>query len=194
MNPFQKFQDALVAMYPGLSVFSDISWDKITKEYLADHDERPQDVDEFVFGFPQFLQDKASRDECPSHLFELAYFELIENELLNSDLLMPSDEGIHLNPSLSFLNLEFDICLMVDEATKGNIQIIQRPHILCLYRHPERGLLHTEITQEFLEVLQALENGAFPSMEIFPEHQQMAVRKLMELGVILEGLKVHPHS
>jgi hypothetical protein len=68
-------------MYPGLSVFSDISWDKITKEYLAGHDERPQDVEEFVFGFPQFLQDKASREECPSHLFELAYFELIENEL-----------------------------------------------------------------------------------------------------------------
>lgn len=194
MNPFQKFQDALVAMYPGLSVFSDISWDKITKEYLAGHDERPHDVEEFVFGFPQFLQDKASREECPSHLFELAYFELIENELLNSDLVLPVEVGIHLNPSLSFLNLEFDICLMIDEATKGNIQIIPRPHILCLYRHPERGLLHIEINQEFLDVLQGLENGSFPSRQSAPEHQHKALNQLLEVGAVLEILKVQTHS
>jgi hypothetical protein len=186
MNPFQHFQDALESMYPSLSVFSDINWDETTKEYVASHDERPQDVEEFVFGFPEFLQQKAAQDECPIHLFELAFFELIENDMLNAEMTLPEMKGIHLNPTLSFLNLEFDICLMVSEATKGNIQIIQRPHILCLYLHPSRGMNHVDITNRYLEILQQLEEGPLSNRSNIPSAQQEALNELIDLGLVLE--------
>ncbi len=186
MNHFQKFQDALEQMYPGLSVFSDISWDKITKEYIASYDDRPQDIEEFVFGFPEFLQDKASRDECPVHLFELAYYELLENNMIHTEMPTIDSSGLHMNPTLSFLNLEYDITQMVDEATKGNIQIIPKDHILCLYRHPQTGFNSVDISPEQLTILQQLEKGPIASPNQIAAPLQEHLTKMLDLGLVLK--------
>ena len=60
--------------------------------------------------------------------------------MIEANVPLPMVKGIHLNPTLSFLNLEYDVSVMVDEATKGNVQIIERPHVLCIYRHPQPAL------------------------------------------------------
>jgi len=132
------------------------------------------------------LQQKAAQDECPIHLFELAFFELIENDMLNAEMILPEMKGIHLNPSLSFLNLEFDICLMVSEATKGNIQIIHRPHILCLFLHPTRGMNHVDITTRYLEILQQLEDGPLSNRSSISGDQQESLNELIDLGLVVE--------
>ena len=186
MNFFKSFQDALETMYPSLTVFSDMNWEEISQEYIATHEERPQDIDEFIFHFPQFLQEKAALGECPIYLFELAFFELMQNQTLATDADMPNTKGIHLNPTLSFLNLEFDVSLMVDEATKGNVQIIQRPHVLCIYRHPTRGLHHVDITTPVLEVLQELEDGPVRERGDLPSSQQKTLHELIDLGLVIE--------
>lgn len=186
MDLFKSFQDALEEMYPSLNVFSDINWNEISQEYIASHESPPQDIEDFVFGFPQFLQEKASQDECPVYLYELAYFELIENQLISSKIILPKSPGIHLNPSLSFLSLEFDIGLMRDEATKGNVLVIQRPHIICLYRQKTKGVHQIEISPSFLDVLQKLEETTSLIKTEWPLHEQQTLNQLIELGLVIE--------
>jgi hypothetical protein len=186
MNHFKVFQDALEKTFPSLTVFSDLNWDDVAREYIAAHDERPTDLDDFTFNFPQFLQDKASDGDCPTYLFELAYFELLQSQILENELILPEEKGLHLNPSLSFLNLEFDVGMMMDEATKGSVQILQRPHVLCLYSHPTRGLHNIEVTTPILETLQLLEEDSLENREAVPKHLQETLQKLIDLGVIVE--------
>lgn len=179
MDQFKIYQQALETMYPSLTVFSDMDWNEVSREYLVSHDERPTDLDEFLFNFPQYLQDKAASGDCPSYLFELAFYELLQNQTLLTDLEIPTEKGYHLNPSLSFLNLEYDINVMLDEATKGNVQLISRPHILCIYRDPVKGLNHVDITTPMLEVLQELESGKAPL-------RQNMLNELIKLGLVLD--------
>lgn len=186
MDQFKIFQDALEKMFPSLTVFSDLNWDEISREYLASHEERPQDIEEFTFNFPQFLQEKASVGDCPSYLFELAYFELLQSQVLECDILLPTAPGLHLNPTLSFLNLEFDINMMMDEAAKGSVQVFQRPHVLCIYRHPQLGLHHIEITTSILEILQLLEFGPVKSSAFRSSENKELLDKLIKLGVVIE--------
>lgn len=185
---FKAFQEALETMYPSLTVFSDLNWEDVTQEYIASHDERPQDVDDFVFNFPQYLQDKTAAGDSPAYLFELAYFELLQSQMIATKVTLPSSSGIYLNPSLSFLNLEYDVSLMIDEATKGNVQLIERPHVLCIYHHPLRGLHHVEITTTTLEILKELEDGPLKTRSDLPTPQQKPLHGLIELGLILEIL------
>jgi len=185
MNQFKIFQDALEKTYSSLTVFSDMNWDDIAREYIAAHDERPKDLDDFIFNFPQFLQDKASDGDCPSYMFELAYFELLQNQILSTEMVLPTVEGLHLNPSLSFLNLEFDINLMMDEAAKGSVQIFERPHVLCIYRHPVLGLHHIEISTPILEILQLLEKGSIRRKQVAGEKIKV-LEQLIELGLVIE--------
>ncbi|MBA2406239.1 MAG: hypothetical protein H0V66_15795 [Bdellovibrionales bacterium] len=186
MNQFKIFQEALEKMYPSLTVFSDLDWDEVSQEYIASHDERPKDVEQFVFNFPQYLQDKAVQGDSPAYLFELAFFELLQNQVLETDVTPPKRPGIYLNPTLSFLNLEYDVSMMIDEATKGNVQIIERPHVLCIYRHPQRGLHHVDITTPKLEVLQELEAGPLKGRSNLPSVQQGTLHDLIELGMVME--------
>lgn len=179
MNPFKNFQDALETMYPSLTTFSDLKWDEVSREYIASHDERPTDIDDFIFNFPAYLQDKSADGDCPVYLFELAFLELLREQILNNELEEIDSEGLHLNPSLSFLNLEHDVIRMMDEAAKGNVQIIERPHILCIYRHPVQGLSHVEITTKYLEILQALES----TTELKPGP---VLNELIDLGLVLK--------
>lgn len=186
MNSFKIFQQALEKMYPSLTVFSDLNWDEVSQEYIASHDERPKDVEEFVYNFPQYLQDKATLGDSPAYLFELAFFELLQNQILESTLAVPHASGIYLNPTLSFLNLEYDVALMVDEATKGTVQIIERPHVLCIYRHPLRGLHHVDITTPILEILKEIEDGPLKGRSSLPANDQQLLKELIELGLVLE--------
>jgi hypothetical protein len=179
MDQFKIYQQALETMYPSLTVFSDMNWGEVSREYLVSHEVRPTDLDEFLFNFPQYLQDKANAGDCPGYLFELAFYELLQNQTMLNDLDLPKTKGLHLNSSLSFLNLEYDIHLMMDEATKGNVQLIARPHILCIYRHPQKGLHHIDITTPILEVLQQLENGIAPT-------NQKTLVELIKLGLVVD--------
>ena len=183
---FKAFQNALEEMYPSLTVFSDLTWDTVTQEYIASHDERPQDIEEFVFNFPAYLQEKAAAGDSPAYLFELAFFELLQNQMIEATIETPEPPGIYLNPTLSFLNLEYDVSLMIDEATKGNPLLIERPHILCIYHHPLRGLHHLDVTTPMLEVLEELEDGPLKSRDNLATPQQKILNELIESGLILE--------
>lgn len=185
---FKAFQEALEIMYPSLTVFSDLNWDTVTQEYIASHDERPQDIDDFVFNFPQYLQDKSVAGDSPAYLFELAYFELLQSQMIGTETETETSEtpGIYLNPTLSFLNLEYDVSLMMDEAAKGNIQLIARPHVLCIYHDPERGLHHVEITTSRLEILKELEDAPLKNRSDLPATQQKNLDELIKLGLLLE--------
>ena len=186
MNAFQHFQDALEETFPSLSLFSDLNWDSITQEYIATHDHRPENIDDFVFGFPSFLQNKAEREECPPYLFELAYFELMENELFNSELKIPSSQGYYLNPTLSFLSFEFDISQMMEEASQGHFNAISRPHVLCLYHHPINGPQQTDMQPDHLDILQRLEDKPMTFDEKLSHQDQTYLNELVELGLIIK--------
>ena len=186
MNQFKILQDALEKMFPSLSVFSDLNWDDVAREYIASHESMPTNVEDFVFDFPGYLQSKAQDGDSPTFLFELAFFELIQSQLLLIDLDTPTTPGIYLNSTLSFLNLEFDVNLMIDEATKGNTQLIQRPHILCLFKHPDLGLHHVDISTAYLNVLQELEDGPLKTRSDLPQAHQKTLSELIKLGLILE--------
>jgi hypothetical protein len=188
MNQFKAYQDALEELYPSLTVFSDIKWDEVSQEYLASHDERPTDIEEFVFNFPAFLQEKAIEGDAPPYLFELAFFELLQNQMTDVEIEAPDSTGIYLNPTLSFLNLEFDVAAMFDEAAKGNVQILARPHVLCIYHHPEKGLHHVDITTPMLEVLQKFEDAPLNAREVLSPEQQKTLNHLIDLGLILEAI------
>lgn len=173
-------------MFPSLTVFSDLNWNDVAREYIASHESMPSNVEDFVFDFPDYLQKKAHDGDSPIFLFELAFFELLQNQLLLIDLDVPGTPGIYLNSTLSFLNLEYDVNLMIDEATKGNTQLILRPHILCLYKHPDLGLHHVDITTTYLSVLQKLEDGPLKARTDLPQAHQKTLSDLINLGLILE--------
>lgn len=186
MNQFKAFQDALEEIFPSLTLFSDLNWSEICREYIASFDSRPDNLEEFIFNFPDFLQQKAAAGDCPPYLHELAYVELMQAQALSSELDLPHVKGHHLNPSLSFLNLEFDINLMLDEAAKGGIQIIERPHVLCIYRDPQEGLNHVDITTDYLMVLQKLEDGPLTDMNALSYAEKETLGELKKLGLVME--------
>lgn len=183
MEGFTNFQMALQKTFSSLTVFSDLKWDSIFKEYLASHDERPQDVEEFTFNFPFYLQSKAQDGDCPSYLFELAYFELAQAQIVGSGFDFPKTKGLHLNPSATFLNLEFDVGKMMNEAVKGSVQVIARHHVLCLFKDPQSGLDHVEIDAASLAILQQLENGPLTRAQIT---DTATLLPLVKMGLVVE--------
>ena len=130
--------------------------------------------------------DKNKTDNIAREIMNIGDFELLQSQILENELILPEEKGLHLNPSLSFLNLEFDVGMMMDEATKGSVQILQRPHVLCLYSHPTRGLHNIEVTTPILETLQLLEEDSLENREAVPKHLQETLQKLIDLGVIVE--------
>lgn len=184
MEAFVTLQSALKKTFSSLTVFSDLNWDKVFNEYLASHEERPQDVEEFKFNFPFYLQSKASVGDCPVYLFELAYFELAQDQILEAIVEYPSDKGLSLNPTATFLNLEYDVGKMMGEAVKGVVRVIHRHHVLCLYRDPASGLNHVEVDQEILAILQALENGPLSREKL---GNSSALDQLITMGLVIEN-------
>lgn len=183
MDQFKIFQSALEEMYPSLSLFSDINWDEVAREYMVSHDERPTDLDEFIINFPDFLQEKCQSGDSPDYLFELAYVELLQNQILSTEIDYPEESGLHLNPTLSFLNLEYDINLMLDEAEKGNIQLVERSHILCIYRHPTIGLHHLYVTNPMIEILELIEHN-----KNIPDSKKPLFDEILSLGLAFKKL------
>lgn len=168
---------SLEQMFPSLTLFSDLNWDAVTQEYEADY------ID---ISFPEYLQQKALDGDCPPYLFELAFYELARFDAKTSSEPFPHLAGIYLNPTALFLSLEFDVTKMLDEAHKGNIEVIERPHVLCLYRDKEDKIHSIEMTENELSLLEHLEDGPQPDMTFVPESSQKLFKELITKGLIFK--------
>lgn len=168
---------SLQQMFPSLTLFSDLNWDAITQEYESEY------ID---VSFPEYLQQKAVDGDCPPYLFELAFYELAMFDAKTSQEPFPFRPGIYLNPTALFLSLEFDIPKMMDEAQKGNIEVYEKPHVLCLYRDKSDKLHSFEVTDDELELLQHLEDGPQENKKFLSKNTEQLFDKLVTRGLILE--------
>jgi hypothetical protein len=156
--------------FPSLSLFSDIDWNAVAKEY------EPASK---VITFPEYLELKAEEGDCPPHLFELAYFDSALMALQEGEFVFPDTPGTHLNPSASFLSFDHDILKMVSDAQDGTISVISRRNVLCVYIDDEGELRFHEINESELEALQSLEEGRQPK-------DKNALSSLTEAGLVLQ--------
>ncbi|WP_408095484.1 hypothetical protein ACJVC5_10615 [Peredibacter sp. HCB2-198] len=170
MNSLQK-------MFPSLTLFSDLNWEAVTEEYERDY------ID---LAFPEYLQQKSLDGDCPPYLFELAFYELALYDAKTSIEPFPHQSGIFLNPTALFLSLEFDVSKMLEQALSGNIEIIERPHVLCLFRDTHDKLHTMELSEEALELLQFLEDGPQSDREFVQDEIQF--NELKKTGLIIENL------
>lgn len=160
----------LQARFPSLSLFSDLDWEAVASEYERDYSD---------ISFPEYLQQKAVDGDCPSYLFELAFYEMAHHELAGSEA-PEASETLTLNPTALFLNLEFDVETMLDEAQQGNVTLIEKEHVLTLFIDPNGEVCSLELTQEDLMLLQKLEEGETPSEEELKNSE-----RLLEWGLVL---------
>lgn len=167
---------SLEQMFPSLTLFSDLNWELVTREYESEY------ID---ISFPEYLQIKAEDGDCPPYLFELAFYELALYDARTSSEPFPHQPGIYLNPTALFLSLEFDIKRMLGEAIQGNIEVYERPHVICLYRDQKDKVQTIEMSDEDLNLLQHLENG--PAMDkSFVGNDQKLFQKLKIQEIILD--------
>lgn len=167
----------LEQLYPSLAQFSDIDWEAVTKEYEATSIE---------ISFPEYLQLKAEEGDCPPYLFELAYYEMAMNNVRISDEPLPFKPGIYLNPTALFLSLQFDVPRMLKDALRGEIEIHEKDHVLCLYRGEGDEVRFREVGQAELEILQNLEEGPQFDHSFVKENDQEDFQKLVSEGIILD--------
>ncbi|WPU66445.1 HvfC family peptide modification chaperone [Peredibacter starrii] len=168
MNSLQK-------MFPSLTLFSDLNWEAVTEEYERDY------ID---LSFPEYLQQKTLDGDCPPYLFELAFYELALFDAKTSIEPFPHQAGIYLNPTALFLSLEFDVSKMLEQALAGEIEIIERPHVLCLFRDTHNKLHTMELDEDALELLQFLEDGPQSTREFVQNESQFEFLK--KKGLIIE--------
>ncbi len=166
----------LAQKFPSLTLFSDLNWEAVTTEYETQY------VD---ISFPEYLQQKSLEGDCPPYLFELAFFELALFDARTWDEPFPHVPGIYLNPTALFLSLEFDVKRMLDEASQGRIQVLERPHVLCLFRISD-GVKTIELSDEDLTLLQKLEGGPLPGSDAFNDDERQVFTRLKQLGLILD--------
>ncbi len=155
--------------FPSLALFSDMDWNAVSKEY---------EVSSKIITFPEYLEIKAEEGDCPQHLFELAYFDAALKSIQEGEFFFPEGPGLHLNPSACFLSFDHDILAMVKEAHEGNINVIERQNVLCVYVDHEGEIRFHEISVTELELLQKLEAGTLPE-----NHEAMP--GLTQAGLIL---------
>lgn len=166
---------SLEQMFPSLTLFSDLDWKAVTEEYEAEY------ID---ISFPEYLQQKAIDGDCPPYLFELAFYELAQFDARTSTEPFPHLAGVHLNPTALFLSLEFDVKKMLEEAKKGNIDVFERPHVLCLYRD-KNDVVHTiEMTDDELNLLQNLEDGPMENLEFVPQNSEALFKDMVSKGLV----------
>jgi hypothetical protein len=173
--------NALEQMFPSLTLFSDLDWEAVTQEYETSY------ID---VSFPEYLQQKALDGDCPPYLFELAFFELAMFDAKTSSEPFPFKPGIYLNPTALFLNLEFDIKKMLDEASRGNIEVFERPHVLCIFRDKNDKVSILELADEELNLLQNLEDGPQNDHHFVGENDKKNYSKFTGNGLILDLLSV----
>jgi hypothetical protein len=169
--------DSLEQMYSCLSLFSDLNWSEVIKEYESLSSN---------LTFPEYLQEKCLEGDCPPYLYELAFYEMARSHVETFELEIPQKPGLYLNPSLVFLNFEFDVKKMLEEASLGQIHIYERTHILCLYRNKTNQVNAIEITNKDLEILQTLEDGPLFDGN-FPKKTDQN-QKLIDLGMIINSI------
>ena len=168
--------NSLEQMFPSLTLFSDLNWEAVTQEYESNY------ID---LSFPEYLQQKAEEGDCPPYLFELAFFELALFDVKTSSDPFPSQEGVYLNPTALFLSLEFDVLTMLEEAQAGKIEVVERPHVLCLFRDKKDQIHFQELSQEELSILQNLEEGPQPDDQFLQIGERFLFEKMVMLGIIL---------
>lgn len=178
MDALKNYQEALESVYSSLEDFSDIDWNLITQEHFVSFEARPS-LEDFIHAFPEFLQNKASEGDAPAYLFELAFLELIQNQMSQLEIEAIQSPGLHLNPTLSFLELEFDLLPML--AQKEKEKVIERPHVLCVFKSLGHEINHVEITDDYLSVLQKIEG-----QEKIHEGQKETLRELIDRGLVFE--------
>lgn len=162
----------LQQIFPSLSLFSDLDWNLVTQEYETNY------ID---LSFPEYLQQKALEGDSPVYLFELAYFEQALFELKSTPPSFPYVPGLHLNPTALFLSLEFDVESMIKNAQTGNIEIIEYPHIKCIFRTVQDELKTIELTEDDIELLQRFEEGPLINVP-----QAKNLTNLISEGLILK--------
>lgn len=172
MNP-------LAQMFPSLTLFSDLDWEAVTREYEAEYIE---------LSFPEYLQQKAIDGDCPPYLFELAFFELALFDARTSSEPFPFRPGIYLNPTALFLKLHFDVKRMIEEAAEGRIEVYERPHVLCLFRDTKDKIHMIEVTDEDLDLLQNLEDGPRSDHNFLKKNNIEPFNKFRKEDLILDLL------
>lgn len=170
---------ALEKMFPSLTLFSDLDWEAVTQEYESHY------ID---ISFPEYLQQKAEDGDCPPYLFELAYFELALFDARTSSEPFPYRPGVYLNPTALFLSLEFDVKRMLDEASRGNVEVHERPHVLCLYRDTHDKIHVMEVSDDDLNLLQNLEDGPQNDRNFVEDKYREHFDKFKGNGLILDLL------
>lgn len=167
---------ALEQMFPSLTLFSDLNWDLVTKEYETDY------ID---ISFPEYLQQKSLDGDCPPYLFELAFYELALFDVKTSAEPFPHQPGVYLNPTALFLSLEFDVKKMIEDAKAGKIDVIERPHVLCLFRDTHDKIHIQELSEADLDLLQVLEDGPQPTASFVEDKHQDHYKAFCRSGLIL---------
>lgn len=162
----------LQQIFPSLSLFSDLDWNLVTQEYETNY------ID---LSFPEYLQQKALEGDSPVYLFELAYFEQALFEIKSTPVSFPYVPGFHLNPSALFLSLEFDVEKMIEDAKTGKVEVIEYPHVKCLFKNPGDEIKTSELSSHDLLLLQKFEDGPLSSAP-----QEKNLENLVKLGLILK--------
>lgn len=157
--------------FPSLSMFSDMDWSAVMKEY--------EPSSKFIT-FPEYLALKAEEGDCPHHIFELAYFDAALMGLQDGEFVFPETPGIYLNPSAAFLSLDHDILKMVSDAHEGKINIIERQNVLCVFANIDGEVVFHELTRTDLEILQELENGRVGK-------DNPAITPLLDIGLVISA-------
>lgn len=170
---------ALQQMFPSLTLFSNLDWDAVTKEYETEY------ID---LSFPEYLQQKALDGDCPPYLFELAFYELALFDAKTSVEAFPFKPGVYLNPTALFLSLEFDVMRMLKEAKDGKVEVYERSHVLCLYRDTQDKIHMIEMTDDDLDLLQHLEDGPLNDKNFVDSKYQDHFTKFTRNGLILNLL------
>lgn len=167
----------LAKMFPSLSLFSDLNWDDVTQEYETSYIDR---------SFPEYLQEKAEEGDAPPYLFELAFYEQGLFEVRSSDANFPHQAGVYLNPTALFLSLEFDVVLMISDAARGDVNIIEKDHVLAIYKDPLDQLHTIELSPEDLMLLEMLEEGPVTDKSFLTKEQKPLFTLLVNRGLILD--------
>lgn len=168
--------NTLQQMFPSLTLFSDLNWEAVTQEYETHY------ID---ISFPEYLQQKALDGDCPPYLFELAFYELALFDARTSSEPFPFKPGVYLNPTALFLSLEYDVKKMLEEAAQGNIDVFEKPHVLCLFRDPKDKIQIMEMSDEDLSLLQHLEDGPQENPQFVEEKLQKHFKDFCSIGLIL---------
>lgn len=162
----------LQQIFPSLSLFSDLDWNLVTQEYETNY------ID---LSFPEYLQQKALDGDSPIYLFELAYFEQALFEIKSNPPSFPYLPGFHLNPTALFLSLEFDVEAMIENAKQGKVEVIEYPHVKCLFKNTKDEIKSLELLPDDLHLLQEFEEGPLLSA---PDNKRL--KHLIEQGLIIK--------